>query len=219
MKISELFEGRHDPHIFKAFYVAGIPGAGKSTVLKMLGLHKMGMRLVDMDQVFVLKMKKKGLSLYMPDSEKKERDEVRSASRVISDKQRDTYKSNYLGLILDGTGRDASYILNGRRELEKLGYSVALIYVNSPLSDALNRNSERAERRVPDHVVKNINLEVKQAIPTLRQAFGIDFIEIPYTLNMDDYEIKEEINKASKKIQQFLDEPISNIAKKILAEK
>ena len=71
----ELQEGVYDPNIFKAFFLAGGPGSGKSFVVRKT-TGGMGMRVVNSDDAFELLLKRAGLSLKMPKSEEEPRDVI-----------------------------------------------------------------------------------------------------------------------------------------------
>ena len=61
----ELQEGLQDPNIFKAFFLAGGPGSGKSYVVRY-STGGTGLRVVNSDDVFEKYLKDAGLSLKMP---------------------------------------------------------------------------------------------------------------------------------------------------------
>ena len=50
--ILNLDEGVNDPAIFKAVFMAGGPGSGKSFIAGKTGLTSMGLRLINSDDVF-----------------------------------------------------------------------------------------------------------------------------------------------------------------------
>ena len=84
---NELLEGLQDPHIFKAFFLAGGPGSGKSYVVgKTTG--GTGLRVVNSDDVFEHMLKKAGLSLKMPDEELIPRDEIRARAKAVTKKRK-----------------------------------------------------------------------------------------------------------------------------------
>ena len=64
-----LLEGINDPGVFKAVFMAGGPGSGKSLAAKKLGFSTMGLRPVNSDSSFEMGLKIAGLSLKMPESE------------------------------------------------------------------------------------------------------------------------------------------------------
>jgi len=61
----ELQEGLYDPNIFKAFFLAGGPGSGKSYVVKK-STGGTGMKIVNSDDIFEKYLKKAKLDFKMP---------------------------------------------------------------------------------------------------------------------------------------------------------
>ena len=59
---NELQEGVYDPNIFKAFFIAGGPGSGKSFVVRKT-TGGLGLRVVNSDDAFEAQLKKANLSL------------------------------------------------------------------------------------------------------------------------------------------------------------
>ena len=64
----ELQEGLYDPNIFKAIFLAGGPGSGKSYVARK-ATGASGLKSVNSDDAFEHMLKKAGLSLKMPPQE------------------------------------------------------------------------------------------------------------------------------------------------------
>ena len=60
----ELQEGVYDPNIFKAFFLAGGPGSGKSYVVART-TAMFGMRIVNSDDVFEQLIRKAGMNMDM----------------------------------------------------------------------------------------------------------------------------------------------------------
>ena len=58
-----LSEGRNDPSIFHAIFMAGSPGAGKSHVAKLLALNTLGYKEINSDTQFEKYMKDAFLDL------------------------------------------------------------------------------------------------------------------------------------------------------------
>ena len=101
----ELQEGVYDPNIFKAFFLAGGPGSGKSYVVRRT-TGGTGLKIVNSDDAFEKLLKDAGLSLKMPPEEEQERDVVRDRAKQITKARETNYIEGRLGLIIDGTGRD-----------------------------------------------------------------------------------------------------------------
>jgi len=149
----ELQEGLYDPNIFKAFFLAGGPGSGKSYVAaKATG--GTGLKMVNSDPAFEHLLKKAGLSLKMPPEEFERKEVVRGKAKAITAKMRANYLEGRLGLIIDGTGKDADKILYQKNMLDGLGYDTYMIYVNTSVDVALQRNAERSRSLPDDDVVK-----------------------------------------------------------------
>ena len=153
-KYHELQEGVYDPNIFKAFFLAGGPGSGKSYVVRRT-TGGTGLKIVNSDPVFESLLKKAGLSLKMPPEEFERKEVVRGRAKELTKKQQANYLEGRLGLIIDGTGKDAGRILKQKAGLEELGYDTYMIFVNTSIDVALERNEKRARSLQPSFVVKS----------------------------------------------------------------
>ena len=78
-----LREGVYDPGIFKAFFLAGGPGSGKTFVTRS-AFAGTGLKLVNSDAAFERGLKKAGLSLKMPDVEEYFRNIVRAKAKMTT---------------------------------------------------------------------------------------------------------------------------------------
>ena len=101
--VLELDEGVNDPGIFKAIILAGGPGSGKSFVAKKLGLKSLGLVVVNSDNYFEMLMKRKGLSLKMPENELEDREVARMAAKGLTDKRYNSLINARMGIIIDST--------------------------------------------------------------------------------------------------------------------
>ena len=173
---NELQEGLQDPNIFKAFFLAGGPGSGKSYVVRKT-TGGMGMRVVNSDDAFELLLKRAGLSLKMPKSEEEPRDVQRKRAKSITKEKQRNYIEGRLGLIIDGTGKDYDKIAKQSTELKQLGYETYMIFVNTSLDTALERNSQRA-RSVPEDIVVQSWKEVQSNIGKFSQHFRGNFVVV-----------------------------------------
>ena len=173
---SELQEGVYDPNILKAFFLAGGPGSGKSYVVRRT-TGGLGMKIVNSDDAFEKLLKDAGLSLKMPPEEEEPRDVVRGRAKALTKSRRDSYVEGRLGLIIDGTGKDYEKIAYQARELQQLGYDTHMIFVNTSLDTALQRNAERA-RSVQTSIVTNSWNNVQKNIGKFSQLFRRNFIVV-----------------------------------------
>ena len=176
MKLQELFtnEGVNDPHIFKAVFMAGGPGAGKSYIAQKL-TGGTGLKTVNSDIAFKWLMNKENLRLDMPDDEKEERDQVRDRAKEIVKSQEALYLQGRLGLVIDGTGKDISKISAINKRLQFIGYETKMVFVNTDLETSLMRNQERAkqgDRTVDPAIAKNAWSNVQNNMMAYQQEFG-----------------------------------------------
>jgi len=170
----DLQEGVYDPNILKAFFLAGGPGSGKSYVIGRT-TGGLGMKIVNSDDALEKLLKDAGLSLKMPPEEEGPRDVVRGRAKELTAKRKSNYIEGRLGLIIDGTGREFDKISKQARELEILGYDVYMIFVNTSLDVALQRNEQRP-RSVPTSIVTNSWKAVQSNIGKFSNFFKNGFI-------------------------------------------
>ena len=166
-------EGVYDPNIFKAFFLAGGPGSGKSWVSERT-LSGIGLKVINSDNAFALALNKEKMSLNMATQDAKEiarRDEIRAKAKARTGVQLKLALEGRLGLILDSTARDVSRIEQEANTMKHIGYDVHMVFVNTSLEVALKRNQMRA-RRIPDAIVINNHKQVQQNIGKLQRLFG-----------------------------------------------
>ena len=185
---NELQEGLQDPNIFKAFFLAGGPGSGKSYVVRKT-TGGTGLRVVNSDDAFESLLQKAGLSLKMPPEEEEPRDIVRDRAKKITAKRQANYIEGRIGLIIDGTGRDYDKITQQATELKQLGYDVHMIFVNTSLDVALQRNAERP-RSVPESIVTKSWNDVQSNIGKFSQYFRQNFVVVDNNNATEDVFVK-----------------------------
>ena len=187
---NELQEGLQDPNIFKAFFLAGGPGSGKSYVVRKT-TGGTGLKVVNSDDAFEKLLKDANLSLKIPtpsaggkkdfdpekDKEYKRYMGVRDRAKAITKTRRDNYVEGRIGLIIDGTGRDYDKIAKQATELKQIGYDVHMIFVNTSLDVALQRNAERP-RSVPESIVTKSWKDVQSNIGKFSQYFKGNFVVV-----------------------------------------
>ena len=201
-QIRYLQEGLYDPNIFKAFFLAGGPGSGKTFVTRG-AFGGTGLRVINSDQAFENALKKNNLSLKMPDSESEARDMLRARAKATSDKTLDLSIKGRLGMVIDGTGRDYDKINLQTSLLKQLGYDCYMIFVNTSLDVALERNRRR-ERTVPEYITKNSWTKVQSNIGKFQNLFGMDSMIIVDN-SKDDRELTTvTMGKVDKSVRRLL---------------
>lgn len=204
MKKFDLFEGKHDPNIFKAIIMIGGPGSGKSFITKSLAAGT-GLKIINPDIFLEYFAKKQDIDIKtilksenLPD--------YRFNAHQLKNKQMNYYLNQHLGLIIDVTGRNYAKIIHTTNRLKTLGYDIILIYVKTDLETAIIRNKGR-ERALPDDVVAKLHTEVNENIEKFEESFGENFHIIENSTDSDTY---ENINSLWAIVNKFINSPIKN---------
>jgi len=171
----DLQEGLNDPNIFKAFFLAGGPGSGKSFVVRTT-TGGTGLQIVNSDDAFERYLKDAGIALKMS-SDDPRRDEVRAKAKKITKARQKNYVEGRLGIIIDGTGKDYDKITKESIQLRQLGYDTHMIFVNTSLDVALERNAKR-DRTVPESIAVQSWKDVQSNIGKFSQHFRQNFIVV-----------------------------------------
>ena len=208
---SNLQEGVYDPNIFKAFFLAGGPGSGKSYVVRRT-TGGLGMRIVNSDEAFEKRLKDAGYSLDTRKMADIERDRIRDVAKKTTKRLQQNYIDGRLGLIIDGTGKDFEKITRQARNLEALGYDTHMIFVNTSLDVALQRNAERARKLAEPLVVQSWN-DVQKNIGKFQNLFRQNFIIV------DNNDANEPPHiEVFKRVKQLANKKVQNgIAKRWIA--
>ena len=195
-------EGVYDKNIFKAFFLAGGPGSGKSWVSART-LMGQGMKVINSDDGFERYAKQAGLNLKKMGSftaaQTKKKDALRGRSKRGTTIMHQHAIDGRLGMILDSTARDTARIESEAQSMRYLGYDTYMVFVNTTLEVALKRNQMRP-RSVPEPIVINSHRQIQKNIPKLRAIFGSrNFVEV------DNSEEREDVNiKVYKEIQKLV---------------
>jgi len=219
---SEINEGVNDPGILKAFFMAGGPGSGKSYVATELFdfpkkalssvSYATGLKLVNNDNAFEKKLKDAGydagkLAQYAKDTEVwAEVMKVRNKAKEVTRKMQSNYISGRLGQVIDGTGKDFEKIESKRKLYQDLGYDTYMIFVNTSLEVALERNRNRA-RKLPDAIVEKMWNDVQYNLGKFQKLFGADRLLI---VDNSSYDNQDLFNEIEKQINRHLRTPVQN---------
>ena len=122
--IAEVEEGVNDPAIFKAIFLAGGPGSGKSFIVGKTGLTSLGFKVVNSDTAFERAMNQAGLEMNPDNIFSVGGQQMRGKAKELTAKQQVLYMKGRLGLVIDGTGRDADKIIRQNEKLKELGLSL-----------------------------------------------------------------------------------------------
>ena len=207
-----LNEGVDDPAIFKAVFLAGGPGSGKSFIVGKTGLPVLGFRVVNSDDAFENAMKKAGKAMTPDEIFSDEGQDIRVRAKALTGKKQDLYMKGRLGLVIDGTGKDFAKVRKQAKVLQDLGYDTAMIFVNTDLDTAIERDKLR-DRSVGEKEVTQMWKDVQKNIGAFQQMFGKqDMLVVDNSTGKD---FKKETLRAYRDVQKFIKrEPDNPLAKK-----
>ena len=226
-----LSEGVDDPGILKCVFMAGGPGSGKSyTAKEIFGVGKNlfssvsagGLKLVNSDTAFEKGLKDSGIDMkelgniekndpQLWDLITKGDTSIRGKAKAITDKQRAFYEAGRLGMIIDGTGDEVSKIKKKMEHAESLGYDCSMVFVNTSLEVALERNKNR-DRVLSDELVTKIWKDCQNNLGAFQTMFSGSFVIVDNT-------VYKPVNKSVQQaVDAFLRKPLYNpIGKKWVA--
>ena len=165
-----LQEGVYDPNIFKAIFLAGGPGSGKSYVVRRT-TGGLGMKIVNSDDIYEKMLKDAGLETTPEDIYSDQGQEIRGRAKATTKRMQGNFLEGRLGLIIDGTGKDYDKIATQVAGLMNLGYDCYMIFVNTSLDTAQERNKMR-KRTLPEKEVAAMWNAVQQNIGKFQRLFG-----------------------------------------------
>lgn len=201
-----LDEGVHDPNIFKAVFMAGSPGSGKTTIANQL-FGGTGLKSLNVDDFYNF-MRQTQKTTGTP-----EVDYVTAWQKY--NKRETHYLDGRLGLIIDGTGKNPTVMNDIKTKLEGLGYETAMVFVNTSLETSIERAERRASqpgkdfgREINTSFIKDTWLRVQKGLGQLQGMFGNRFFII------DNNRGKPDTQYVQKSISKWLTSPPqSHIAK------
>ena len=209
INFKQLVEGVYDPNIFKAFFLAGGPGSGKSFVVRQT-TGGLGLKIVNSDTAFEKLLKDADFSLDFRDMSPEktlERDKIRKRAKEVTDKMQKNFVAGRLGMIIDGTGAEYGKIEKQVKMLQQLGYDTHMIFVNTSLETAIKRNNER-DRKLPLDIVKTYWNNVQSNIGKFQRLFGRrNFIIIDNNDYKEDvfFKVFKTIRKlATRKVKNYI---------------
>ena len=226
----ELVEGYKDPGIFKAVFLAGGPGSGKTYIAKGLfgipdkvNVSQTGMKMVNSDKELKYLLNKFGFGTNLdalPDEvfsnltnpKDPKYSGLRSFAKDLTAERRRLYQNGRLGMIIDGTGDDFKKISMEKAELEKIGYQTYMIFVNTTLEVALQRNELR-DRVLPKSIVSDSHKEVNRNIGAFQGLFGSSNFMI-----VDNNEQKTE-DQAKKRFKMLVRQGLGKFVKSPITNK
>ena len=223
VKLFEEFvgEGVYDQGILKAFFMAGGPGSGKSYVATEIFdfpkgavssvSYATGLKLVNNDNAFEKGLKDAGYSPADLSELAKDPDEwakvmtIRTNAKRLTKKFQDNYITNKLGQVIDGTGKNFDRIKGHRKLYLDMGYDTYMVFVNTSLVIAQERNLMR-ERKLDSKMVEKMWKEVQDNLGKFQKLFGANRMLI-----VDNSEYGGDVLKQiEKQIAKHINKPVQN---------
>ena len=209
----ELQEGVYDPNIFKAIFLAGGPGSGKSYVVRRT-TGGLGMKIVNSDDIYEKMLNDAGLETTPEDIFSDKGQEIRVQAKGVTKRMQGNFLEGRLGLIIDGTGKDYDKIAKQVAGLKNIGYECYMVFVNTSLETAQERNRMR-KRTLPEKQVEEMWKGVQKNIGKFQSLFGSSSMII-----VDNNNAGEDVfEKVWKRIAMLVRKKVTNhIAKRWISQ-
>ena len=186
----------------KAIILAGAPGAGKGYILR--GLDLGGIKVLNVDDIYVEKLKQANVSLDLKNATPEERS-IQAKSMAASNKEfkgivQDTIEGKE-SFILDGTAASYNTTVKLKNTLDEAGYNVFMLYVYTDLERSLSQNQDRytksggKDRSLAPAIVMNTWKGVTNNLPKYAELFGNNFVAVANTLDNKMQDIDKIIDK------------------------
>ena len=225
IELELLSEGIYDPGILKCVFMAGGPGSGKSYTAKEVFQGNsiegatnqagtaMGLRVINSDPAFENELRRIGVdpgdlgnlsqsdfdALTIPD------DSPRGKASKLKKAAQSAAHIGRLGMIIDGTGDDLGKVTRKKAAVEALGYDTFMVFVNTTLEMAQERNKKR-ERVLPEDLVDEIWTNVQGNKDGFQELFGGNMVIIDNT----EYTWSAAEQEAAAAAVNFVESPVQN---------
>lgn len=188
-------EGINDKGIFKTCFFGGTPAAGKSYVIKKIKAGNVDPRIVNTD-TWIEFFGQGGNIDWAKYGDK---------TKHLTKSQLVNYINGLLPLFIDGTSSSSAALFRRKGILKSLGYDTAMVWIDTPLEEAIERNKKR-KRHVDEDFIKKT---YKKAI-SLKPYYASEFKVFTEILNGEGELIDKVIVDAYKKMESWFNSPIQN---------
>lgn len=187
-------ESINDKGILHASFFAGTPGAGKSFIRKKIKAGTIEPRVVNTDK-FSEFFDERGVDWELYGDKVKQ----------LTQNQLVQYINSLLPLWIDGTSSSPPSVFRRQGILKSIGYDVAMIWIETSLETALERNRQR-ERQVPEDFIK----KTYEKIAPLKDYYKSEFKNFKIINNDKGALTEDVILDAYKKMESFFLSDIQN---------
>lgn len=176
--VDSLAEGRlmaealDERYAFKALFMCGAPGAGKSDIGSQM-FSGLGLVFVNQDVTLDFVLNRVGIKSrdFADPVVQAEISPYRPAAKAMMMKRQELLMNAHVGMVIDGTGRDVPTVTDVATVLRKRGYDVGMVFVNTSLESSIARVQAR-DRTVPLTVISDSWHEVQRALGEYQRYFG-----------------------------------------------
>ena len=134
----------------------------------------LGLKIINSDEILSKMLIDAGMHLRMDEytaAEKEQKETIRDEAKKLLKKRQKNYVLGRLGLVLDGTGKNYDKVSTASNSLRAIGYNTYMIFVNTSLDVALQRNEMRT-RKIDETDVTDMWKAVQQNMGKFQQYFG-----------------------------------------------
>jgi len=173
----------------KAIILAGAPGAGKGYILR--GLDLGGIKVMNVDDIFVPLLKKANITLDLKNATPEERSGQAKQMAAANKQFKGEMEQIIAGkesFILDGTAASYNTTAKLKTELDEAGYDVFMLYVYTDLQRSLSQNQDRytksggEDRSLAPAIVMRTWAGVTRNYDAYKSLFGNNFVSVANTL-------------------------------------
>jgi len=165
----------------KVIFLAGGAGSGKSNIVEKLKLKEAGYKIINSDKSLEWLKKNNGLPANMNDLTSKQLSilgKLQWKAREEAKNEMMKYQGEGSGVVIDGTGGSLDVMNKQVQEFKDKGYDIQMMFVETSLETALDRNRARKERSLLDDIVISNHKKVMNNKPAFKKLFGDNFSEI-----------------------------------------
>jgi len=205
MKSTEFItESVNDNGIFKAVFLSGLPGAGKSSIISKVNDGAVDPQVINTDRTYEFLLNKNNTTanataweLFGPRSKVMNKSVLFNAINAMRP------------MFIDGTSANSGSLIRRSGLLESMGWDVAMIYVNIELETAIERIQQR-ERKVDTDFVQHIYAEMEANKAFYKSKFGSNFIEVDNNANNFNALESKTYNTSNAFFSSNIKNPIAN---------
>ena len=107
---------------------------------------------------------------------------IYSKAKIAAAKRYKNFVDGRIGMIIDITARNRKRVDDLRKQLQGMGYDTYMVFVNTTVETALQRNNFR-ERKLKEKDVVDMWHQVQDNLGYFKALFGNNFLEVDGNIN------------------------------------